>query len=223
MVLSIIKAFKDLDSYTDLLEHVGTYACEINHLIRTEGFDSMEVMTKHISTTMEMDKLLEDTNKSFVGQPPARQVFFGRVNMTRIKACHYFILRCLEINKVPGIRVLDIDMCVCYMASNEKSKDEDQMSHQKNWNKIPPLKGENWPKFRNKFSTMFQIRTGVRGTPLIYVIRHDDGSQDGGGGGLVGETLPDVMSLDVFATQATLKMRNSRLKISQCIHYYPDS
>ena len=121
--------------------------------------------------------------------------------MSRLLALHYYTSRCITINKIPDIRLIDIESAVKLMVASEKAKDT-SVENQKEWNQVPKFNGDNWVSFRNKFATLPRTKVGIRETTLDYVVRDDDGAQDGG---LQEESIPDLSDPHIFSTQTTLK------------------
>ena len=200
MVMTISEAFEDRGVMEELLSRTGAGEKEANHLVQVEGFTDMKILTSHAPKTSDFRKMLEDINKSLGAASSARKVFFGRVVMSKILAIHYYTTKCISINKLPDVRVINIDKAVGLMTSLERFKDI-KLDHQKEWNQVAKFNGENWPSFKSKFTALLKSIVGVRDCALHYVIRKDNGSQDSG---LEEEMEPDLSDPDIFTTQLTL-------------------
>ena len=90
----------------------------------------------------------------------------------RLTAIHFYVSRCLALNRIPDIRTLDIDGPVTYMENRylvvKTEEDKDKIV-------IPTYRGDNWISVRDRFTVQLSNITGSRDIPLEYVIRQIEG------------------------------------------------
>lgn len=198
--LTITLAFNNRACFKDLLRRTGCNVKGVDHLVDKEGFTSMKILIDHIPKTDDFKRMLENINKSFASLPEARKIFYGTVIMVKMLGVHYYSLKCVSVNKIPDIRIIDIASTVDYMAATEKTKTL-KLEHQKDWNQVPKFNGDNWASFKTKLITLLKNIVGVRDVTLDYIFREDDGSQ---AHGLVEETAPDLSDNAIFSKELTL-------------------
>ena len=157
-MVTITQAFENKDAFENMLVSVGMGANERTHLIDVEGFNSMKTLVQHTPRTKDFQKVLEDVTKSLGGAALARQVLIGKVVMSHALAVHFYTIKCLAINKIPDIRIVDVDKAVQYMNSMDRSKDDTDTK--KDWVKIDKFTGDNWSIFQTKFRALLKNRHG---------------------------------------------------------------
>ena len=143
---------------------------------------------------------LENLNRNFSNAPnPNDRCYYSALGIKRLMAVHYYVQRCITVNKIPDIRFIDIDKAVAYFQSRRPKDDNDDDDATKLT--IPKFTGNNWIDFRDKLMHHLRNTIGHRAVTLDYVLRFDDGNQ---AGGLEEEAFPDLDSSDVFSKYTTL-------------------
>ena len=99
MSQTITETFESTNGFENLLRRTGLKIKEINHLVEIQVFTSMKVLIDHIPNTKELRKTLEDINKSLGSAPENRQVFFGKVSISKILDVHYYNMKCTSNTK----------------------------------------------------------------------------------------------------------------------------
>ena len=169
--LSISEAYENDDCFAFLLNRAAIAANEIARL-NNEGFTNMKSLVDTFSTTKALEDTIKDLNKTFgaLGRTNANHVYFNIRAAKNLYAIHYYVSRCLALNKIPDIRIIDIPGAVTYMENRIiASKDDDNLDTIK----IPVFNGDNWIQFRDKFIVQLRNTNGTKDIPLEYVIRQE--------------------------------------------------
>ena len=92
----------------------------VDHLVDIEVFDCMKTLVEHAPTTKDLKRTIEDINKANDGAAHTRQIFFGKLILTKILEVHFYTSKCIAINKIPDIRLIDINDAVQFMSIMKK-------------------------------------------------------------------------------------------------------
>ena len=198
--LTIREAFSNQLAFQQFLLTAGLGIREVNNLIFEEGVNSFSTMLNFFPTTMSFETFIKDINKTFGGRQGAARIYYN----IRIKKCltaaHFYVYRCMLINKIPDIRLLNLQFCITYLEENYdrvKDKIEDD-----NKIKLPDFKqGEDWITFRDKFTELLASTIGKRGISMKYVIRTTDDNAEG----YVEQAIPDVTDESIFDKETILR------------------
>ena len=114
--LSITDAFDNYESMQELLRRLGISANYITRFIDEEGFGSARDLALVRETGIK--STINNVNKLFGSAAGIICIYFPPIKVTRIKALFVYFRRCLMINQIPDIRLIDLETCIefvdCY-------------------------------------------------------------------------------------------------------------
>ena len=129
--LSITESYESDEGLTRLLRRVNIVSNE-RARINTEGFNNLKCLIDNFATTNGFEDTIQDLNKTFETLPANNRirVYFNIRDIKNLVTIHYYTSRCLTLNTIPDIRVLDISQAVTYMdnryISYANTKDDDK-------------------------------------------------------------------------------------------------
>ena len=190
--LSITEAYESDEGLTHLLRRANIAANERTR-INNEGFNNLKSLIDNFATTKAFEDTIKDLNKTFGAllATNRNRVYFNIRAVKNLTAIHYYTSRCLALNKIPDIRILDIPQAVIYMENRYINYANSKEDVKVDKIKVPEFTGDNWILFRDKFVVQLRNISGSRDIPLEYVIRQDPGDEN-----LVESESPDLDELD---------------------------
>ena len=198
--MTITEAYNSPMALQRFLAVNGLGISETNHLMNREGIVSFSRLITLFPVTKEFEKFIMDVNKTFGGSSLPNRIYFNISARKSLVSVHFYITRCLLINQIPDVRLLDITSCIAYMENNLKLNSDTDDSESKI--KLPEFKqAENWISFRDKFVELLACTKGSTGLSLQYVIRLEDNNQDT----YVEASNPDLTDESIFDTSMILR------------------
>ena len=88
----------------------------------------MKSLVDTFPTTKALEDTIKDLNKTFgaLARTNVQRVYFNIRAAKNLYAIHYYVSRCLALNKIPDIRIIDIPGALTYMENRTiTSKDND--------------------------------------------------------------------------------------------------
>ena len=111
--LSITEAFDSTDALRLLLERINFDNNAINRLIDFEGLSNAREFSR--IRPKNLSDSLENVNKLFGAQARlASRIYFPHSRIIRLKAMSAYFRRCLSCNRIPDIRLLDMERLSTY-------------------------------------------------------------------------------------------------------------
>ena len=200
MNVTITQAFDDEQEFSNLLRRLQFLVANITRLTREEGLTNARVLaTKRVK---DIETSMTTVNRLFGSHAtPGRRIYFATVRMLRIKALAVFFKRCLDANRIPGIRIIDINAVSVFVQSldiiNDSSAGVDDVIKQA---KIE-FSTVRFTRFRQKLETIVSSIQGCRGISLDYLLRSTD--PVGNPNVPIEETSPTVYSLEFMKQNTT--------------------
>ena len=213
-ILSITDAFDDYESMEALLRRLGLSTRCITRFMDEEGFETARDLA--LARETDVKSTIDNVNKLFGSATGPNRIYFPPIKVARIKALCVYFRRCLMINQIPDIRLIDLTRCQefvdCYNSWIEKQDDTDDVVKQKDL-KFDPMK---FKTFIDEFKTLLSSLRGSRGITLEYVIR-DSNTQTGPP---IEVPSPDVNSNEILSHNATLSgvdFNRDNAKVYTCL------
>lgn len=214
VTLSITDAFDDYGSMEALLRRLGLSAKCTARFMDEEGFETARDLA--LAREIDVKSTIDNVNKLFGSATGNDRIYFPPIKVARIKALCVYFRRCLMINQIPDINLIDLARCQdfvdCYNSWTEKQDDTDDVVKQKDL-KFDPMK---FKTFIDEFKTLLSSLRGSRGITLEYVIR-DSNTQTGPP---VEVASPDVNSNEILSNNATLSgvdFNRDNAKVFTCL------
>ena len=198
--LSITEAFDSTEALRLLLERINFDNNAINRLIDFEGLSNAREFSR--IRPKNLSDSLENVNKLFGAQARlASRIYFPHSRIIRLKAMSAYFRRCLSCNRIPDIRLLDMEQLSTYedhldIWTRKADSVLDIVSN--NTIKFDPT---NFIKFRQAIETLCSSIRGSRGMSIEYLLRTDNNNP----GLPIEEPLPDVNSIEFMRENTTLK------------------
>ena len=177
MNATITEAFDDNQEFHNLLRRLQFPVANITRLTREEGLTSARILAN--TRVKDIETSMTTVNRLFGSESTAaRRIYFAPVRMLRVKALAVFFKRCLDANRIPDIRIIDIDVISVLVQSldliNDSSTGVNDVIKQ---SKIE-FSTARFTRFRQKLETIVSSIQGCRGISLDYLIRNTDPIQD---------------------------------------------
>ena len=199
--MSISDAFDDNDEFRQLLRRAQIPVANVNRLMDEEGIDSARILSG--TKVKDLELSMTNVNRLFGNNTiAARRIYFAPIRIQRIKALAVYFKRCLDANRIPDIRVIDIDDVARFTLnldiwSETASEVEDVVKRTK-----IEFSTTKFTRFREKFETLVSSIIGCRGINLNYLTRDPDPfplpNQP------IEDQSPDVNSLEFMKKNTTL-------------------
>ena len=171
--MNITDAFDDEDEFRDLLRRAQIPVANVNRLMDQEGINSARVLAN--TKVKDLELSMTNVNRLFGNNSqPRNRIYFAPIRIQRIKALAVYFKRCLDANRIPDIRIIDID-AVSRFALNLDiwSETASEVEEVIKRTKIE-FSTTKFTKFREKFETLVSSILGCRGISLNYLIRDPD-------------------------------------------------
>ena len=214
VTLSITDAFDDYGSMEALLRRLGISVKCTTRFMDEEGFETARDLA--LARETDVKSTIDNVNKLFGSATGNDRIYFPPIKVARIKALCVYFRRCLMINQIPDIRLIDLARCQefvdCYNSWTEKQDDTDDVVKQKDL-KFDPLK---FKTFIDEFKTLLSSLRGSRGITLGYVIRGSNTQT----GPPIEVASPDVNSNEILSNNATLSgvdFNRDNAKVFTCL------
>ena len=200
MNITIADAFDDEDELRSLFRRLQFPVPNIDRLIREEGLSNSRILAN--TRVKDVETSMSTVNRLFGShQTAARRIYFAPVRMLRVKALAVFFKRCLDANRIPDIRIIDLNVASVLVRSldiiNDSGTGVDDVIKQ---SKIE-FSATRFTKFRQKLDTIVSSIHGCRGISLDYLIRSGDPDQDPNIP--IEEASPDVYNPEFMKLNAT--------------------
>ena len=195
---TITDAWNSDDELVNLLTRAGLSRACRERLTVDEGYTTAAELS--ITVLKDLQAAVDNCNKLFGNLAAARRIYFPPNRIRRIKAIVVYFQRCITINQIPDIRLIDLnrinEFVLKYDAWTASSDDVDDIVKQKEIK----FDSSKFKTFRDKLVTLLCAVRGARGITLEYVIRDNDAGRVPP----VAIPVPDVDSNDIIAANATL-------------------
>ena len=171
--MSITDAFDDNDEFRQLLRRAQIPVANINRLMDHEGIDSARILAG--TKVKDLELSMTNVNRLFGNQTQAtRRIYFAPVRIQRIKALAVYFKRCTDANRIPDIRIININDISRYTLNLDiwlqtVSEVEDVVKRTK-----IEFSTTKFTRFREKFETLVSSIIGCRGINLDYLTREPD-------------------------------------------------
>ena len=198
--MNITQAFDSNDEFCLLLRRLQFPVANVNRLTNEEGISNARTLAS--MKTKDIETSLTNINRLFGSQTSAaRRIYFAPIRVLRVKALSAYFRRCLDANRVPDIRIIDLPAINRLIQNldiwSESSGDVDDVIKQ---SKIE-FSTEKFTRFRQKMDTVVSSIKGCRGISIDYLTRSvDPANQDAGP---IEEASPDVNSFEFMRLNTT--------------------
>ena len=197
LVLSIADTFDGYGSMESLLRCLGLSARCTTHFMDEEGFETARDLA--LASEADVKSTIENVKKIWFCNWTQPHLFFP-IKVARIKALCVYFRRCLMINQIPDICLINLARCQefvdCYNSWTKKQDDTDDVIKQRDL-KFDPM---TFKTLIDKFKTLLLSLRGSRGIMLEYVI-YNHNTQIGPP---IEIPSPDVNSNETLSNNATL-------------------
>ena len=198
--MTITEAYNSPLALQRFLSVNGLGLAETNHLMNREGIVSFARLITLFPSTREFEKFIADVNKTFGGSSIPTRIYFNISARKSLVSVQFYIARCLLVNMIPDVRLLNINECITYMENNYRSvKDNDDNDAKI---KLPGFnQADNWINFRDKFIELLASTKGSTGLSLQYIIWLEDNNEPD----YIESPTPDLFDESIFNTSMILR------------------
>ena len=197
-VLTITEVYESQDEFRTLLARLNFPVANINRLAGPERIQSAKILSR--TRLKDLETSLNNVNRLFGNQRVNNQrIYFAGDMIVQLKALAAYFKRANDANRIPDIRLINLDVLNGYVLSLDNWLDSPGDVKDVVKQETIKFESDKFVKFREKILTLISSIKGVRGIYLDYLTRPEGNDNEE----LIEDPSPDVNSLEFMRLNTT--------------------
>jgi len=171
----------------------------ITRIVQEEGIETARQLSA--MKPNDIKDSLESVNRLFGNRAQASRIYFSNPRIKRIMAITSYIRRCITVNRIPDIRLINEIDVLNFMENMEDCTGEKPSVDSLVKDENIKFDYTKFIKFREKIQTLMSSIRGIRGITLEYLLRNQRNEDLF----LIEDASPNVESSEFIKESATFR------------------